>query len=60
MPIYLRQETKERPMHHQDPSDSPRLAAADLTEVAGMMRGLSALAVKRGRPLPLNPNPPMG
>ena len=31
-----------------------RLAAADLTEVAGMMRGLSALAVKRGRPLPLN------
>ena len=42
MPIYLRQETKERPMHDQDPSDSPRLAAADLTEVAGMMRGLSA------------------
>ena len=41
-------------MHDQDPSDSPRLAAADLTEVAGMMRGLSALAVKRGRPLPLN------
>ena len=35
MPIYLRQETKERPMHDQDPSDSPRLAAADLTEVAG-------------------------
>ena len=54
MPIYLRQETKERPMHDQDPSDSPRLAAADLTEVAGMMRGLSALAAKRGRPLPLN------
>ena len=54
MPIYLRRETKERPMHDQDPSDSPRLAAADLTEVAGMMRGLSALAVKRGRPLPLN------
>ena len=44
MPIYLRQETKEQPMHDQDPSDSPRLAAADLTEVAGMMRGLSALA----------------
>ena len=41
-------------MHDQDPSDSPRLAAADLTEVAGMMRGLSALAAKRGRPLPLN------
>ena len=41
-------------MHDQDPSDSPKLAAADLTEVAGMMRGLSALAVKRGRPLPLN------
>ena len=41
-------------MHDQDPWDSPRLAAADLTEVAGMMRGLSALAVKRGRPLPLN------
>ena len=41
-------------MHDQDPTDSPRLAAADLTEVAGMMRGLSALAVKRGRPLPLN------
>ena len=41
-------------MHDQDPADSPRLAAADLTEVAGMMRGLSALAVKRGRPLPLN------
>ena len=54
MPIYLRQETKERPMHDQDPSDSPRLAAADLTEVAGMMRSLSALAAKRGRPLPLN------
>ena len=54
MPIYLRRETKERPMHDQDPSDSPRLAAADLTEVAGMMRGLSALAAKRGRPLPLN------
>ena len=54
MPIYLRRETKERPMHDQDPWDSPRLAAADLTEVAGMMRGLSALAVKRGRPLPLN------
>ena len=54
MPIYLRQETKERPMHDQDPSDSPKSAAADLTEVAGMMRGLSALAVKRGRPLPLN------
>ena len=54
MPIYLRQETKERPMHDQDPSDSPRLAAADLTEVAGMMRGLSALAANRGRPLPLN------
>ena len=54
MPIYLRQETRERPMHDQDPTDSPRLAAADLTEVAGMMRGLSALAVKRGRPLPLN------
>ena len=53
MPIYLRQETEERPMHDQDPSDSPRLAEADLTEVAGMMRGLSALAVKRGRPLPL-------
>ena len=41
-------------MHDQDPSDSPKLAAADLTEVAGMMRGLSTLAVKRGRPLPLN------
>ena len=41
-------------MHDQDPSDSPTLAAADLTEVAGMMRGLSALTVKRGRPLPLN------
>ena len=54
MPIYLRQETKERPMHDQDPSDSLKSAAADLTEVAGMMRGLSALAVKRGRPLPLN------
>ena len=54
MPIYLRQETRERSMHDQDPTDSPRLAAADLTEVAGMMRGLSALAVKRGRPLPLN------
>ena len=54
MPIYLRRETKERPMHDQDPWDSPRLAAADLIEVAGMMRGLSALAVKRGRPLPLN------
>ena len=54
MPIYLRRETKERPMHDQDPWYSPRLAAADLIEVAGMMRGLSALAVKRGRPLPLN------
>ena len=54
MPIHLRRETKERPMHDQDPWDSPRLAAADLIEVAGMMRGLSALAVKRGRPLPLN------
>ena len=54
MPIYLRRERKERPMHDQDPWDSPRLAAADLIEVAGMMRGLSALAVKRGRPLPLN------
>ena len=54
MPIYLRQETRERPMHDQDPSDSPETAAADLTEVAGMVRGLSALAVKRGRPLPLN------
>ena len=54
MPIHLRQETKERPMHDQDPSDSPKSAAADLTEVAGMMRGLSALTVKRGRPLPLN------
>ena len=54
MPIYLRQETKERSMHDQDPVDSPESAAADLTEVAGMMRGLSALAVKRGRPLPLN------
>ena len=52
MPIYLRQETRERSMHDQDPTDSPRLAAADLTEVAGMMCGLSALAVKRGRPLP--------
>ena len=41
-------------MRDQDPWDSPRLAAADLTEVAGMMRGLSALAVKRGRPVPLN------
>ena len=54
MPIYLRQETKERPVHDQDPADSPESAAADLTEVAGMMRGLLALAVKRGRPLPLN------
>ena len=54
MPIYLRQETEERPMHDQDPSDSLRLSEADVTEVAGMMRGLSALAVKRGRPLPLN------
>ena len=41
-------------MHEQDPADSPESAAADLTEVAGMMRGLLALAVKRGRPLPLN------
>ena len=54
MPIYLRRETKERPMSDQDPSESPRLAAADLMEVAGMMRDLLALAVKRGRPLPLN------
>ena len=38
----------------QDPSESPRLAAADLMEVAGMMRDMLALAVKRGRPLPLN------
>ena len=57
MPVYLynkTMETKERMMHDDDPSDSPRLAAVDLAEAAGMMRGLAALAVKRGRPLPLN------
>ena len=57
MPVYLYNETmeaKERMMHDDDPSDSPRLAAVDLAEAAGMMRGLAALAVKRGRPLPLN------
>ena len=57
MPVYLYNETmeaKERMMHDGDPSDSPRLAAVDLAEAAGMMRGLAALAVKRGRPLPLN------
>ena len=41
-------------MSDQDSAESPRLAADDLMEVAGMMRDLLALAVKRGRPLPLN------
>ena len=44
-------------MRDQDPWDSPRLAAADLTEVAGMMRGLSALAVNEAGPCLLTTRP---
>ena len=57
MPIYLRREAKERPMHDQDPWDSPKLAAADLTEVAGMMRRPVGPGGERGRPCRLTARP---